>query len=66
MINFFKSIFIELISQIAFYEYEMGYRERAIGIYLGLSELNIFAPKSLYRTTEYEKKLSEFSIFWEE
>lgn len=43
----------------------MGYRERALAIYLGLSELNIFAPTKLQRTSEYEKKINEFQIYWE-
>ncbi|CAD8110888.1 unnamed protein product [Paramecium sonneborni] len=65
LIQLFKRIYIELIQQISFYESEMGFKERSIGILQALCEMNLFAPKHLQRTYDLNEKVKEFKNYWD-
>ncbi|CAD8072123.1 unnamed protein product [Paramecium primaurelia] len=65
LVQLFKRIYIELIQQISFYESEMGFKERSVGILQALCEMNLFAPKHLQRTYDLEEKVKEFRNYWD-
>lgn len=43
----------------------MGFKERAVGILQAMVELNIFSPKHLQRTPDFEAKFEAFKNYWD-